>query len=132
MPTDSIFSVTDEGAQRRATSQIPDRGDDFILRGCQLSYDSGQDQLVVVPGVLTIRDGTTVYGVEVDGRRIDSPTDGPVYYSVESDDAGAIVTGTTPAEPHLQLGSVDTGAGTTTQTNRDPSLGTTGLRFTSD
>lgn len=123
MPRDSITGIPNTGARRRSHNIIPDQGDDYVLGGCNLSYDGSR--LVVGGGTVTIADGDTVYAADIDERVIPSPASGDVYFDLDpSGPSGDIVVGTSPATPRLKLGSVDTSAGTTSEANRDPDLTT--------
>lgn len=120
--TVDVTAIPNTGSRRRSHSIVPDRGDDYVLGGCQLTYNG--TRLAVSGGALTIADGDTVYAVEINGTEFQPSSDGTVY--VDVDPAGpsgdVVLQSSAPAAPALAIGSVDVSAGTTTELNRDPTL----------
>jgi hypothetical protein len=118
--TVDVTAIPNTGSRRRSHSIVPDRGDDFVLGGCSLTYNG--TRLAVSGGTLTIADGDTVYAVEIDGTQFEPSSDGTVY--VDVDPAGpsgdVALQSSAPAAPSLAIGTVDTSAGTTAETNRTP------------
>jgi len=118
--TVDVTAIPNTGTRRRSHSIVPDQGDNFVLGGCSLSYD-GQ-RLAVSAGSLTIADGDTVYAVEIGGTEFEPTGQQGVYVDVDSAGPSGeiVVQSAAPADPALQLGTVDAGAGTTTEVNREP------------
>lgn len=120
MPNDNIQALDNTHGQRRKFDHIPNRGDDWVLKGAKLVPDWGDGDLFVGRALLCIAHNGTIYWVEMDGRgglSIPSGTSG-VYYDVANE---SVVVGSAPSEPTLKIGSVDASAQTTDETvNRDP------------
>lgn len=128
---DRILSLTNDTGVRRAYEDIPDRGDDWVVRGCKFQADFGTNTLRVTTGEIAIVHSGTLYWVRTQGDRSVSLDSGAndVYYDVDtsgSEPTGSITatTGSAPSEPRLKIGTADTSGQTTDDTvNRDPDLG---------
>jgi len=124
MPNDALQTIPDTNTDRQAHSRVPIHRDNFVIRGCELTLDTATNTLGVVPGTLTRTYNGTVYLIDLAARTGDDAIDVPdnsqlgVYYNIAPNQV--VVQASPPSEPMLQLGTVDTAAGTATDMNRDP------------
>jgi len=110
------------GEALRASNQT-----DYVVQGLDLTADFQNLELDVASGKARVLDGDRVYHLDVDAVtkslsdnqthdvfvRFDPATDDDVSVSVITD-------GSTPSDSHLLIGTVDTNAAETTETNRNP------------
>lgn len=104
---------------------------DYVERGLDLDPDFGADTLDVSAGHAVIQDGDRAYDVFPDARSglalPDSDGVNDVYATVDPDasnelEIAVIGDGSTPADPHLKIGEVDTAAGTSREQHRAPAV----------
>lgn len=122
---DQIVSLPNETGTRRAHENIPDRGDDWVLSGCNFVADFATSELKVTRGELLIADSGTLYWVKrgtTTGLSFGGGTSS-VYYVIDtsgSTPTGSVQVGGSPSQPYLELGTVDASGQTTSTSNRDP------------
>lgn len=122
---DTVLTLPDTPATRRAHENIPDRGDNWFVSGFRPIADFDAGTLKVTGGTGLLVDSGTVYWVNADTYTGLSTPGGTtlVHYEIDtsgSTPTGDIVVGGSPSAPTLPLARVDADAETTTELNRTP------------
>lgn len=125
----NVTAIPNTGRKRRSHSIVPDQGDNYVLGGCQLTYNGSR--LAVSAGSVTLLDesGDTVYAIETSSETFVPGSDGSAYVTVDpATTTGEVVfASSAPPAPALELGSLDVSSGATSEVNRDPNLSTGSL-----
>lgn len=122
---DTVLSIPNTAASRRAHESIPDRGDDWFVSGFRPVADFDAGTLKVTHGTGLLVESGTLYWVNADTYRALSIPGGTslVHYVVDTSGGsptGDIQIGGSPSAPSLPLARVDADAQTATELNRSP------------